>query len=521
MEQVSKILENIIVLEQPDEDGKASSEKQRTIAERRLSRLQEQLSEVEPSHDLPRLYSDFWYLEDDQKKLSNQLTDKLVEKVLSVIINAQAEPTKSLDGRMKVHSTRPPLSVKLMSTNTTQMAQKTGPVFEFIDGMTLLVCWNNPFFTVGACLLVTHAILNPYLITTIPSFILLKKFLIPSYMKLYPPDQSVVDNKYIFHNPIPYDGPPLDRYEPPRPISQFSREFIMNFTDLQNQMVPYIRLYDALANWGKSYFLFEDAILSTVVYLVVFTSMITNVVFLPHLLPLLLAYFPIKLFAIITVWVSIGALHPVIKSKALDYVDTEEARLSRLEQMNQAEKFMMKFVDDHDEKAHVSLREVEIFELHRLTSRNIWKPLGYTSDFYSINNPKRLAKDEVDTDDDNHGSGHDAGDDTENSIDEEDIPIVTANDDSELITGKELLSEVRAPKNWTFADRNWRIDLDPIEWVNDECIMDLVSVDDDEKWVYDYVDGEGSPDKSVYRRRRWVRVCERETHAGKSKEGTK
>lgn len=509
MEQVSKILENIIAVEYPADDPAAKTD---DVEPAKHIHNAEQQAE-DPRPELARHYSAFWYLEDDQKKISNQLTDKLVEKVLGVILNGQGEVSGTLDGRMTVHSTRPPLSVNLMSTNTTQLAQKGSPVFEVMDTVAMVLGWHNPYFSVGACLLATHVILNPYLITTLPSLYVLKKFLLPSYLKLYPPDRSIIDNQFTFHNPVPHEGPPLGKQEPPKPISQFSREFIMNFTDMQNQIVPYIRMYDALVSWGQHYFLFENPRLSSVVFLLLLVTTVGNLVLLPRVVPFILSHFPIKAFAIASVWMWVGAFHPAIKERALDYVNTEEARLARLDSTDRAENFFMKFMVDEDD-AQQQQRQVEIFELQRLSSRNIWKQLGFSTDHYALNHPERLI-DEADVHHDTHSShSHQGSDDTQSTLDsfedEQDKSMVASSAEmpGSSIATKETLLEVKAPKDWVFAEPKWLVDLDPQEWVAEECLMDLVNIDTDEKWVYDYTDGEHY-EGSIYRRRRWVRMCKR------------
>ena len=97
----------------------------------------------------------------------------------------------------------------------------------------------------------------------------------------------------------------------------------------------------------------------------------------------------------------------------------------------------------------------------------------------------------------------------------------TSNAEEESISNifrKATLSEVKPPRFWRFAEQQWQIDLDPVLWVNANYIMDLVNVDTDEKWVYDYVDNEDSCDGQVFRRRRWVRQCVRDAELIREKD---
>lgn len=482
MELVSNFLDNILVVEQPQSTNLHEEQEPGSKRPSVLSKNDE---------DNESLVSNYWYLEDDSKKVSNQLADRLMEKVLSVIIDSELGTPQASGARVEMQKQRPALSVNLMSKNSTQLAQKASPIFEAMDAFAMMMSWCNPFFTVGSLMLATHVILNPYLATTAPSIVLLHKFLIPSYLKLYPPDRSLLDGKFFQYNPVPYDGPPLDKYEPPRPISQFSREFVMNYTDMQNQMVPYIRLYGALVDRGQHYFLFENQKLSSVVYLILVVIIFLNVTVLPILVPLAMKYLPLRAIAIVWVWGAVGAFHPVVKDKALDYVDTEEARLARLDKTDHAESFLMRFVEE--DLPTEAVREVEIFELHRLKNK-VWEPVGYSSDFFTLNHPRRILHSPEDY------VVEDVEDEDEHVDDEHvDVPILC----------KATLADVKLPVDWVFTDAKWTIDLD-LGWANYNCIMDLVNIDTDEKWVYDVVT---SSLDGVYRRRRWTRQCKRETVA--------
>lgn len=523
MDQVSKLLENILVVEHPEAIDQNEQEKQGPDANgKRASVSSTEQSETGFSSHINQSpqYSGFWYLDDDPLKAPNQIFEKLMEKVLKLVIAPEVEPSPGLEGRMDIHKTRPPFSVNLMATNSTQLGQKTSPVFELIDTVLMIFGWYNPFFTVGSLMLLTHIILNPYLATAIPSFLLLKKFLIPSYLKLYPPDTILVDGVYTLHNPVPYDGPPLDKYEPPKVCSQYSREFLMNFADLQNFQVGYIRLYDILVDWGQHYFLFEDQKLSSVVYLGIIVATFVNLTFLPYLVPLIVQYLPLKLMSVTFIWCLIGGCHPAVKDKILDRIQSEDARLARLDRTDKMENILMLLIDN-DGDLKDETREVEIFELHRLDLRNIWRQIGFTTTFYALSHPSRVLTANEIANSKSDGKEHVKKFSEEDEEDEENEAVdKSTNDEMDQdtpIARKATITEIKPPRNWEFSDDQWSIDLAPMDWVNENCIMDLVSVDTDEKWVYDFADGANTPDGNIYRRRRWVRKCKRENVAAKRK----
>lgn len=501
MDQLTSFLDSIIAVEQPaPEDMKVPSplrgKSRRTLS----SSSNPSAPEKEP---VPNSISLFWYLEDDHKKVANQMTDKLIERVLSVIIDPLLVGPQESDTRMKIHQTRPPFSINLMTLNSTKFAQRISPVFTAIDDVTYMLCWKDPFLTVGILLMATLAILHPYFITVVPPFLLLKFYLLPSYLKLYQPDPLFIDGRLTYQNPIPHEGDPLSKFEPPKPVPQLSREFLMNFTDMQNHLVPYIRLYDAAIAWGQHYFLFEDQDLSCVVFLILWIVMIGNITILPIIFPFVSKVIHLKLVLVITMWMLVSALHPTIRGYLLDVFYTEEARLSRLNQTDRLETKSMRFLQpDNDSSRRIPTREVEVFELHRLSPKRIWEPVGFTNDFFALNNP--LRSNDVESSND---PGSDAPDKSMKSDEDVDEKIIALPD----ILRKATLAEIKPPQHWVFTENEWHIDYEPLAWVESNYIMDLVNVDTDEKWVYDYVEGDKSPDGHTYRRRRWVRQCQRET----------
>lgn len=507
MEQVSKYLDTIIAVEEaPDATSSPAKSPRRSVTLESIHSL----DKPDPPNfagDASK-YPKFWYLEDDQKKVSTQLSDKLIEKVLSVIIVADLPSLLGSGVRARMHKTRPPLSVALISANTTQMAQKTSMVFYTLDLATYVVAWVNPWQTVGALLMYTLMVLNPYLCTAVPPLVLVLLFLYPSYMEMYRPDPLVVDPRFLSRNPIPHDGAPLAKYEPPKAISQFSQEFLMNMTDLQNYMVAYVRLYDMLSAFGLHYFFFEDPTLSSAVVLILIATAALNVLLMPTLVPLFVRYVPVKALVIALGWAFVGSFHPKVRDTLLDLYATEEARLLRLDRINRIENAVMSMLVHADDE-HEPHREVEVFELCTLRKHGTWELIGFTPDFMALNHPQRHLDEILD--------GSDDEDDDESLAEKSgpaDVPETASAETTASVTDcnilhKATLAEVRPPKHWRFADEPWQIDLDPAAWVQASFILDLVTVDDEEKWVYDSGDA-GQQDKHVFRRRRWTRRCVRE-----------
>lgn len=507
MDLYSNVLENMLVAEQTKAaddmvaqsgllDTETALQKEPEKAEGAAKRVAEEHSKAVESP-----ISSYWYLDDDTTRANQQFSDRIMEKLLSVMIVDEVDgQQKLLPMRTAMQKERPPFSMSVMNTNSTQLAQKASPMFEGFDAIFMCFSWHNPYYTVGILLLITHAILKPQLFALfLPAFILVR-YMFPSYLRLYPSDNTFVDGRYLKRNPFPHTGKALGKFKSPKPAPMYSKEYLMNFTDMQNHIVPYIRLHDSLIEWGQHYFLFEDQKLSTIVFLILLFLIGFNLYILPIVTPLILRVVSIQAILIALTWAVFISSHPVVNNKILDLLETEEARLARLDRTDKAEKYLMTYISDAPEDELKC--ELEIFELqqYNLTAK-AWKPVGYTKDFYSLNHPDRILKSE-----ENDGGENDLFD---APFDEHAEPRVV------LVA---TLSEIRAPLGWKFVDSRWSIDLDPHLWVVDNCIMDLVSVDDEEKWVYDAVVKEDEPAGNIYRRRRWYRYSQRQAINKKGKE---
>lgn len=503
MDLFSAVHENMLVAEQAKAADEMVAQSELHGVEKELDNqpkeVKEAAKEAVETHKKASdaAISPYWYL-DDETRRANQFSDRIMEKLLSVmIVNELDGPLKLLPMRMAMQKQRPPFSMSVMNTNSTQLAQKASPMFEGFDAIFMCLTWYNPNFTVGMLLIITHAILKPQLFVLFLPALVLVKYMFPSYLKLYPSDETFVDGVYLERNPIPHLGKPLGKYEAPKPAPMYSKEYLMNFTDMQNQIIPYIRLHDSLLEWGQHYFLFEDQKLSTLVFLTLTFIIAFNLYILPVVTSLILSIISIQAIAIIATWAMFISCHPVVQNKLLDMLDTEEARLARLDKTDRAEKYLMRYIDDTADDEIFC--ETEVFELQQYNHKlRQWKPVGYSKEFFSLNHPDRLLKDDTNADDlfdstiEEHGitSG---------------LQIVAA------------LTGIKLPLGWKFLKQSeWTIDLDPHLWVDDNCIMDVVSVDIDEKWVYDAVNEEADGQGPVFRRRRWYRYSQRRKVAKKT-----
>ncbi|ODV81664.1 uncharacterized protein CANTADRAFT_36841, partial [Suhomyces tanzawaensis NRRL Y-17324] len=456
---------------------------------------------------------------------SSMLTDKLIEKMILMIIPMNVEGEQSsriLSERIEMQKFRPQLSMNIMSINSVQFNQRLSAVFYMIDNVIMLMNWTSPAYTIGMLLVATHLILNPYLVSVLPVVLLMKNFLVPYYLLIYTPDNSLVPD-LLDYNPIPAAAA-LNTYKTPGPVPQLSREFILNLTDLQNHMVPYIIAYDYFVWLTEDYLYYKNENITSVIYLALLALGINNVVFFPKIFPYLIRnVLVLKLLGIATVWGSVIMFHPQVRGRILEWVYNEDTRLNLLHITDKIEQKLVRALVDLEnsskqgesskEDQFEDEREVEIFELQKFNKKaKMWELVGFTDNFYTINVASRkynlLVKSKVSESEDNEITN-------ENEILGELIKV----------NKKKALKDILPPKNWKFLGNKWIMDLDTKGWVQQNLIEDLVMIDDDEKWVYDFQEpevlNEKTEDKAAddktktnlsdfYRRRRWIRVCCRE-----------
>lgn len=584
MDQVSSFFENILTVESSSEQEKGATDessrrsslispttstddsnggqpqpsqpKPRTDSVQSIdSHLLDQEVEIKiPSHCNPEAIKDissFWYLNesyDESKKPGNIMTDRLMEKIILMVIPEETSDSKVINDRIVMQSQRPQLSMNIMSKNSVLLNQRASVMFHNIDNMIKFIGWYNPFLTIGVLLIITHIILNPYLLLILPMFLLINNVLVPYYLIRYPPDNSQL-NKFYNYNPIPYESDkPLMNYKIPQPIPQFTKEFILNLTDLQNHMILYIKAYDFVIWLTTDYLYFKDESISSLVLIFLTLSSIFTLVSAPYFLPIIVSHLPVKFLLIINTWGSLILCHPHFRTTILDALYTEESRYEALTVVNDFEKKLIKWIIDEPDKGNDNIKFVEIFELQKLNMKTkVWESIGFGNDFFTLNNPIRKLKSNLyeefedeeieqirlknyEIDRAKHQEAINQAKKISNDqkkVNYDVIPELTEyedpnqsisfDDDIEMllikINQKSTFDEIKPPKSWRFVDdSHWEIDLNPHGWVGSNFIQDLVSIDSDEKWVYDFIndnDNENELTAGVFRRRRWVRVCVR------------
>lgn len=434
----------------------------------------------------------FWSRRDsqDESKPNTFLVDRLMEMVLSMIIPMDIKKQGGLSDRIKMQETRPPLSVNLMSKNSILLNQRLSVAFQLLDNVIKFCNWSNPYLTVGVLLIYTHVVLNPYLLISLPIFYLLNNVMVFHLAIIYPQDGPLDNSKWLGQrNPNIPNGPPIHEAKVPAAVPELSYEFILNLTDLQNQMLLYVVTYDFVVWLTKDFLYFKNEDTSSIVYLILFACLFHNLILFPKLFPIIVRYAPVRPTLIMFGWVATILLHPSIRGRILEWLYNEDTRLYFVSLNSKAEDLISRYlVRIEDEKWNVDIKEVEIFELQVYNkSDKQWESIGFVNDFYTINVPKRMLIEK---------EFEKSQEDPEKKSDLSGIRRVSS------------LEDIEPPKGWAFTDSPWRPDLEVEKWVNDSLIHDVVAVDPDEKWVYDL---ESLDTKHHFRRRKWHRYCTRHT----------
>ncbi|CAR23144.1 Pex29p [Lachancea thermotolerans CBS 6340] len=391
----------------------------------------------------------------------NYLADKLVEKLIYMALPPSSElAKKTIEHRVEASRNRPGLSVPIMSRNFVQLNSRLGPPFQVIDEVIKIFNWTNTAYTLSVLSLFTYTVMKPLpTLTSIPIFYLLFGVMVPQYLKIHKPDSSLV----FASNPVPATGPPLVKAEVPKPVPEFSKEFILNLTDLQNHMLLYVSAFDFVNGILARFAFFTDESTSSAAFLALLVLAWFNALFMDTLS----RFIPLKSLLIISGWALALALHPRYRDHFLSKIYSEETRLRALMISSKVEKRVNEYFQYREPR---ELRQASIFEVQKLdTSIKTWGLVGYSTDHYALFSDYRISE-------------------------------------KGLEDASHTLEEVKAPLEWEWTKGSkWVQDLDPVSWVASEFV-DYVDIDVEAKWVYDAcLDGS----RGDYRRRRWIRQCTR------------
>ncbi|SCU80923.1 LAMI_0B04170g1_1 [Lachancea mirantina] len=389
------------------------------------------------------------------------LAEKLVEKIIYLALPASSElAVDTIENRVEAGKNRPGLSVQIMSRNFMQLNSRLGFPFMIIDEIIKVFSWSNTSYTLCIMSFFSLAVLKPLpMLLSGPIFYLLFGVMVPQYMKIHKPDP----NTAFEVNPIPAPGEPLLRATVPGPVPEFSKEFILNLTDLQNHMLIYVVVFDFINKVLASFAFFTDESVSAVAFLSLLIIALFNALFIESISAVL----PVKGIILAFGWTFALAMYPANRERLFTKAYSEETRLRFLVLTNKFEQMANSYFNYYEPRER---RWACILELQKFNeNQKEWEPAGYSTDPYTLFSDLRIAEKSLDA-------------------------------------NAKLINDVKPPVGWVWINGSkWILDLQSVRWV-EQGFIDYVEVDVETKWVYD-ANFDGT--RGEYRRRRWMRECVR------------
>ena len=312
----------------------------------------------------------------DTTAAGSSYADKFMERIIAMAIPTTTTSSKrELDrilGRIEMQRSRPQLSMQIMSRNSILLLQRLSIPFETIDMFINFFNWKNPTLTITGMLFLTLCILKPINLLTFPLFYICFEIIIPAY---------------TVQNPNTDEGVHGWEDELPKPVNEFTREFLLNVTDLQNHMLLYVNAWDFVNAWCWKLFYFRDEMLTWLI----FVSLLALGLFVETFGTSAIAFcFPmIKLSLVIISWMLIILTHPKNRTQILELFYSEELRLKTMSLLNYYESKVINDIDLTSDE--MEIRQIEIFELQYYNDDSkAWQFACFSKDIYPPNSHVRL-----------------------------------------------------------------------------------------------------------------------------------
>lgn len=326
------------------------------------------------------------------------------------------------------------------------------------------------------------------MLPVLPIALVIIGVLIPSFVARHPapPRNTLSSEQGMGYSPV---GPPLAPAQTVKPVKEMSKDFFRNMRDLQNCMDDFSRAHDQVVSLLLPVTNFSNEALSSAVFLFLFTGGVFMTL-TAHLLPW-------RLIFLVFGWAAVLSCHPHI---AHLLAATHESHVTPHEPA--ARTWLDNWLaTDVILDSAPETREVEIFELQRISKSSEWEPWLFSPSPYDPLSQPRLAH--------------------------------------ERPSGSRFFEDVMPPHGWVWSEKKWALDLWSREWVEERIITGVEVETEGERWVYDIWDDkqpatgvvdhsveresikvrassweegeDGSGKRGEWRRRRWVRLVKRRT----------
>ncbi|KYG47000.1 hypothetical protein M433DRAFT_3241 [Acidomyces richmondensis BFW] len=395
---------------------------------------------------------------------------------------------KKKDRRGRKYVDRPGFSIPLMSSNFRRFNARVGILFVLQNQMIHLFTWKHHTATLSYLAIYTLLCLKPELLPAVALGGMLFWIMVPSFLARHP---TPANDPRVEPS---YRGPPNAPPSQVKPAPEMSKDFFRNMRDLQNSMEDFSRLHDAANEYISPYTNFSDEALSSLLFVWLFA--LTCLAFISSELV------PFKSIALLVGWAVTWSGHPEAQKVLLSTSSMSQARHS----LNSLRAWLKSTVetdillDDPPET-----RQVEIFELQKYhPDSNSWEAWLFSPTPFD--------------------------------------PLSSPRVSGQRPRGTQFFEDVQPPTGWSWKDKKWNLDLWSREWIEQRMITGVEVEVEGERWVYDLPDdvvekigvespkgrakkgivkngrdmptsgweeGTGTERRGEWRRRRWVRMVER------------
>ncbi|KAK7431689.1 Peroxisome size and maintenance regulator [Neonectria magnoliae] len=424
----------------------------------------------------------------EKASLQDRLIEKLLQQVVPADDDASADGSVPGDDWPPPGTERPNFNITTMSYNFRRFNARIGVVFKFQARVERILSWHRASHTLSLLAVYTFICLDPYLLCVLPISILLLGVFIPAFLARHPapPKGTLSSDQNVGYSPR---GPPLAPAATVRPVKELSKDFFRNMRDLQNCMDDFSQGHDKVVALMVPVTNFSDESLSSALFLFLSAAGLFMTI-AAHLLPW-------KLIFLLGGWAAVGIGHPTV-ARLLAITHKERLQPQEAKAKSWLDGWIVRDVilDSSPET-----REVEIFELQRISGAGEWEPWLFSPSPYDPLSQQRITGDRP--------------------------------------RGTRFFEDVLPPEAWEWSEKKWALDLWSREWVEERIITGVEVETEGERWVYDIYDerhdrtgvvdaaadkgklrayasrpsweeGEdGSGRRGDWRRRRWVRLVKR------------
>lgn len=415
--------------------------------------------------------------------------NRLLQQVIPTDDDSQDDVSFAADDHAPAHTERPNFNITTMSYNFRRFNARIGVVFKFQVRVEKILSWHKASHTLSLLAVYTFICLDPYLLCVLPLAVLLLGVFIPAFLARHPapPKGTLSSEQGIGYSAR---GPPLAPAATVKPVKELSKDFFRNMRDLQNCMDDFSQGHDKVVALLVPVTNFSDEALSSALFLFLFAGGIFMTI-AAHLLPWRFVF-------LLGGWTMVGIGHPYV-ARLVATAHRERLQPQEAKARSWLDEWITRDVilDSSPET-----REVEIFELQKMSSAGEWEPWLFSPSPYDPLSQPRIT--------------------------------------GERPRGTRFFEDVSPPEAWEWSEKKWALDLWSREWVEERIITGVEVETEGERWVYDMYDErenrtgmaepptdektkqnmaapkvsweeneDGSGRRGDWRRRRWVRLVKR------------